>query len=67
VPCDWGVTPLTVYSTSVDDPIDVAGTAEYDHGFKEERIFLLLIHRQVRAGLFFSKFTDGVEDTIITH
>lgn len=58
-PCDWGITPLTLYSTSVTDPNDIAGTAEYDFGFKETRIFLLMLHPQVILAFNFNEFKDG--------
>ena len=32
-PCDWGTTPLVLYSKSVTDSNDIAGIAQYNSGF----------------------------------
>ncbi|MHC1635125.1 MAG: hypothetical protein ACXQTS_00670 [Candidatus Methanospirareceae archaeon] len=57
-PCDWGTTELSLYSTSVSDPNDIAGVAEYDFGFKETKIFLLMLHPRVILAFDFNKFKD---------
>ena len=58
-PCDWGTTPLTLYSKSVSDTNDIAGTAEYDSGFKETRIYLVMLNPYVIMAYNFDKFTDA--------
>ena len=58
-PCDWGTTPLTLYSKSVSDTNDIAGTAEYDSGFKETRIYLVMLNPYVIMAYNFDKFADA--------
>jgi hypothetical protein len=58
-PCDWGATPLTLYSKSVSDTNDIAGTAEYVLGFVETRIYLVMLNPYVIMAYNFDKFTDA--------
>jgi hypothetical protein len=58
-PCDWGNTNLTLYSKSVIDPNDIAGTAQYDFGFKKTIITLELISPRIIRAYDYNEFTDG--------
>lgn len=58
-PCDWGNTPLTLYSKSITDLKDVAGTANYNFGFKDAKIFVQLVNKNTIKAYDFSAFKDG--------
>ena len=58
-PCDWGTTRLTLYSRSISDTENIAGTAEYDVGFVENRIFLEMLNPNLIKVHSFEEFKDA--------
>lgn len=58
-PCDWGTTPLTLYSTSVSDPNDIAGTAQYNFGFAKQMVTLRMVTPYSIKANHYTQFTDG--------
>ncbi len=58
-PCNWGPTNLTLYSDSVSSKKIIAGTAQYDFGFKKTIITLMMVSETVIKASDYNEFTDG--------
>lgn len=57
--CDWGTTPLILYSTSVTSTSDIAGTAQYNFGFSKTITTLRMINTYSIRASHYTQFTDG--------
>lgn len=58
-PCDWGTTPLVLYSRSVSDPNNIAGTAQYNTGFSKKIITLKMESPTLIKETDYTQFTDN--------
>ncbi len=58
-PCDWGATPLTLYSTSVSNTNNIAGIAQYNFGFSKTIVSLKMVSSKLITANYYTQFTDG--------